>query len=298
MEYTRLLHTVCLTGALVLSSLTFVSIPSDVVANELTPEQDARNRLNFAGRQRMLTQQIARNACFVMAGIDPDRFVAKTDAAVRQFNTALYGLRHGDTNLGLFEEQQAAVLSDLEAVEILWRTLGAASRQIAAGDTHPVPMEQLIRLNVETKDAMNTAVHTIEKHYGDRGMGADLARTINLAGRQRMLSQRASKEVCFFVLDITSGGSAEMVQATLAEFDTAMNDLLEGSQKRGIIAPPDRQIKKQLERTQKAWDRFKKLLSALETGEALTAGDRVTLANLSDQVLREMDLAVWMYSEQ
>ena len=75
--------------------------------------QAARNRIDYAGRQRMLSQHIARNSCFVMAGIDPDRFAAKTEAAVRQFAVAHKGLRAGDANLGLLAEQNVAILDQL-----------------------------------------------------------------------------------------------------------------------------------------------------------------------------------------
>ncbi|WP_227267827.1 type IV pili methyl-accepting chemotaxis transducer N-terminal domain-containing protein [Roseobacter weihaiensis] len=267
-------------------------------AQEITPETDARNRINYSGRQRMLTQQIARNACFVMADIEPERFAAKAETAAQQFDTALVALRDGDAELGLLAETNDEVLKDLEAVETLWSTLGPAVRQIAAGDLHSVPMLQMIRLNLQTLTEMHETVLLIQSVYGDGSIPANLARTINLAGRQRMLSQKASKEVCLYVLGISGGGGkiAE-IDATIGAFDRAMAELLEGSKKQGILAPPNRQIKKQLERTEKAWRMFKTLMIEFEKNPDLPAGERVRLANLSDQVLLEMDLAVRMYSE-
>ncbi len=246
----------------------------------------------------MLTQQIARNACFVMADIEPERFAAKAETAAQQFDTALVALRDGDAELGLLAETNDEVLKDLEAVETLWSTLGPAVRQIAAGDLHSVPMLQMIRLNLQTLTEMHETVLLIQSVYGDGSIPANLARTINLAGRQRMLSQKASKEVCLYVLGISGGGGkiAE-IDATIGAFDRAMAELLEGSKKQGILAPPNRQIKKQLERTEKAWRMFKTLMIEFEKNPDLPAGERVRLANLSDQVLLEMDLAVRMYSE-
>ncbi|NJN05478.1 MAG: hypothetical protein HC814_02515 [Rhodobacteraceae bacterium] len=90
-------------------------LPRPAQASDITLEMDSANRINYAGRQRMLTQQIARNACFVMAGIDPDRYEGKTETAALQFETSLAGLRHGDANLGLLPENDQGVLESLAA---------------------------------------------------------------------------------------------------------------------------------------------------------------------------------------
>ena len=265
-------------------------------ASELTVEAEAANRVNFAGRQRMLSQQIARNACFVMANIDPERFAAKTETAVRQFDTALKGLRYGDANLGLFEETREEVLAHLTAVDRVWATFGPASRQISAGDMHPVPMMQLIGLNLETRKHMNDAVEAIRLDTSKVAISENLARTIDLAGRQRMLSQQASKELCFTILRIDGAGASGQLDRTVAAFDAAMQQLLEGAPDKGIVPPPNRQVKKQLERTARVWKQFKDVMNEFSTNPDLPDGDRVILANMSDQVLREMDLAVKMYA--
>ena len=288
-----------LRAVIILICLAFVSgaLKTNVSrASELTVEAEAANRVNFADRQRMLTQQIARNACFVMANIDPERFAAKTETAVRQFDTALKGLRYGDANLGLFAETRAEVLAHLTTIEELWATFGPASRQIAAGDMHPVPMMQLIGLNLETRKHMNDAVGAIRSGTGKVAISEDLARTIDIAGRQRMLSQQASKELCFTILRIDGAGASGQLDKTVAAFDVAMQRLLEGAPEDGIVPPPNRQVKKQLERTARVWKQFKDVMNEFSTNPDLPDGDRVMLANMSDQVLREMDLAVKMYA--
>lgn len=268
------------------------------IASEVLPEQDAKNRINLSGRQRMLTQQIARNACFVMAGIDAERFAAKADAAIRQFSVTLAGLRQGNENLQLLPESNQDVLDELAKVEALWRTLGAASQQIVAGDLHSVPMRQMVTLNMETMRTMNVAVKQIEKSYGSDILPADLAYTINLAGRQRMLSQKVAKEACFYMIGLTHVASLEQIDETMSEFEAVMDLLLTGAPDQQIIAPPNRRLKKQLERTSKAWTGFKTLMIRAKLDKEMTQGERVQMANMSDQVLREMNLAVQMYSTQ
>jgi hypothetical protein len=87
-----------------------------------------------------------------------------------------------------------------------------------------------------------------------------------------------------------------MAQARL-EFRSALADLMSGSEARNLVAPPTRQIKKQLERVQRVWDDFEELAALIQNDGVLPPGDMVKLANISQQVLLEMDLAVVMYTQ-
>ncbi|WP_195822508.1 type IV pili methyl-accepting chemotaxis transducer N-terminal domain-containing protein [Roseobacter sp. MH60115] len=288
-----------LASCLILSTIVFgdAGTISRVEAAEITAETNARNRMNYAGRQRMLTQQIARNACFVMAGVDPERFAGKTETNVRQFSSVILGLRNGDPKLGILPETNQDVLAALSDVDELWNSLGPAARQISAGDFHSIPMRQLINLNTETLTRMHATVKIMEGLYQDERVSADLLATISLAGRQRMLTQKVSKEVCFKTIGLRNVGAAEKVDATIADFDAAMAKLLAGSEEGGILAPPNRQIKRQLIRADKAWGDFKELVQHVRDEPNVDHGTGVKLANMSDQVLREMDLAVTMYTQ-
>lgn len=266
-------------------------------AAEITAETNARNRMNFAGRQRMLTQQIARNACFVMAGVDPERFAGKTETNLRQFSSVILGLRNGDANLGILPETDPEVLAALAEVDTLWASLGPAARQISAGDFHSVPMQQLISLNTETLAQMHATVQIMGRVYQDARVPVELLPAISLARRQRMLTQKVSKEICFKTIGLKTVGATNRIDATVADFDAAMTKLLEGSAPDGILEPPNRQVKKQLARTNKAWGDFKTLVQQIRDEVDVDQGTRVKLANMSDQVLREMDLAVTMYTQ-
>lgn len=271
--------------------------PRAAQASEVTPEVDSANRINYAGRQRMLTQLIARNACFVMAGIDPDRYEGKTETAAQQFETSLIGLRAGNANLGLLPEQDQGVLESLAAVEGLWTTFGPAARQIAAGDLDSVPMRQMIELNMITLARISETLQRIVSLHGRQAVDKDLARTVELAGRQRMLSQKASKEACFFKLGLTFAIDEATMEETFDAFESAMAQLINGDAAQGILAPPTLQIRRQLERTEKVWRGFSSLVRQINGTEGLSPGDNIKLANLSDQVLSEMDLAVLMYTQ-
>lgn len=74
-------------------------------------------------------------------------------------------------------------------------------------------------------------------------------------------------------------------------FDTVLAALRHGDAKlgllvetNGVVARPNRQIKEQLERKEKACCMFKTLMIEFEKNPGLPAEERVRLANLTDQV--------------
>lgn len=264
-------------------------------ATEITEESNARNRMNHAGKERMLTQQIARNACFVMAGVDPDRYADRTQSNAREFDAVIVGLRNGDAELGILPETHEDVLRALAEVEALWSTLGPAAQQIASGDYHSVPMQQLIALNMLTLAEMQKTVEQMSVRYSDERISAELLKTVALAGRQRMLTQKASKELCFKTIGLEKEGAAALVEDTVAQFDQAMAKLMTGSEADGVLAPPTPQVAAQLRRAQALWIDFKALIAEIGHMEEVPHNLRVQLANMSDEVLREMDMAVSLY---
>ncbi|WP_300058291.1 type IV pili methyl-accepting chemotaxis transducer N-terminal domain-containing protein [uncultured Roseobacter sp.] len=268
---------------------------SPAEASEITAESNANAHMNLAGRQRMLTQQLARNACFVMAGVEPERFAAKTEENVQQFNGVLVGLRAGDVTLGMLPEEDPGILAALEEVEELWATLGPAARQISAGDYHSIPMAQLITLNTATLKRMHETVLAMTETYQSADIPAAMLKTVGVAGRQRMLTQKVSKEACFSIIGLDGLGAPELVDATVAEFDTAMAALLAGSEAEGILPPPTQAVTRQLETAQGSWQALKDLLQQIRAQPDVDHDTRVRLAYMSDDVLRQMNEAVNLY---
>jgi hypothetical protein len=107
-----------------------------------------------------------------------------------------------------------------------------------------------------------------------------LTQTINLAGRQRMISQKIMK---LFLLR-RAGSSAETTpdpQLLIDEFETGLGRLRQCSLNTA-------EITRQLDRTTEAWRAF---VAALRTGAVAAA------ATLNERVLEEMHAAVLGYEE-
>ena len=117
------------------------------------------------------------------------------------------------------------------------------------------------------------------------GMEADAA-TINMAGRQRMLSQKVAKEV----LLVQSGEEqAVTVKQTMSMFETAMQLLLNGDKEQGISPPMTSEINDQLEKVEDLWHDFSRLI---DSGHSTML--KKNLQQRSMVILTEMNRAVQM----
>lgn len=110
----------------------------------------------------------------------------------------------------------------------------------------------------------------------------DLTRTINIAGRQRMISQRVMK---LYAIERLEGSVTREGRATRDELQALFGDTL-GSLKKSRLC--DKEIWQQLDVVENLWNRF---LEAMDTGDVREA------IHLNDEVLVEMNRAVVMFED-
>lgn len=117
------------------------------------------------------------------------------------------------------------------------------------------------------------------------------AKSLNVAGAQRMLSQRVAKEVQMVAAGVEESSQA---QQTIDQWERAHGWLLNGSEEAGVPAVTDPAIRAQLEHVLTLWQDYRPALV-----EYMEAPDTQTLEQLhemSPRVLAEMNEAVGMMS--
>ncbi len=121
-------------------------------------------------------------------------------------------------------------------------------------------------------------------------MHAD-ATTINVAGAQRMLSQRVAKEA---LLAFNGAGEEAAVTKTLTHFENSMQMLLEGNSDRGISPPMNKAVRTQLLKVSGMWKKYRQTMEQLlrKSGESGALLKEINTS--SPQILKEMNRAVGM----
>ena len=116
---------------------------------------------------------------------------------------------------------------------------------------------------------------------------------INIAGKQRMLSQKISKETFFIVYRHTN--DFRELNTAVNLFESSLKDLLYGNESKGIYAPQNERIKVKLEEVMHFWLPFRSEVEKLKAGieevrpdmEVLTPRIEKLLV-LSDTVVQRM----------
>ena len=114
------------------------------------PAGDGSDRINIAGRQRMLTQRMAKSICFVL--LDVDKVVQRVTAenAALEFDKKLAALQFGSREHALSAESDPEAKRALAQVAETSRTLTISVRQLAAGDLNSAAVRLVIDLNLPT----------------------------------------------------------------------------------------------------------------------------------------------------
>jgi len=256
---------------------------------------DAKARINLAGRQRMLSQKMAKASCFALVDGGNFAHMNELDKARETFEETHTGLVEGSAALSLNAEAHDTVLAALSDVASLWAPFQSAVADIlTAGKVDESKLSVVGDTNLPVLVRMNETVGLIADTYATGG-DIDPARgnTINVAGRQRMLSQKMAKEFCMILAGFEEGTNREALQSTMSQFETALGKLIAGADG---LEVPNPAIGSRLERVGKVYESIKVSYEGILAGETPSAEEIASVSSQSNRVLREMNQIVFAYS--
>lgn len=258
---------------------------------------EAARRVNVSGRQRMLSQRISKAACFLNTGTETTGAPSQLADAVALFETSLQALLHGDENIGLGPEENPRIRKSLQRVVTDWVGFSHYLQEALEGGNVARPtLAAIDKSGLELLADMNSTVNQIARIYGDAlpDMPLMLSLTIDLAGRQRMFTQKAAKEFCLIDAGVDVEENRTRLAKTTQLFTTTLGALQNGMT--GVVmAAPNDEIRAQLELVFDAWEAPKAVLESAATGNPITDAQRKVIANDMEQVLFLMNKAVGMY---
>jgi len=248
---------------------------SEVASSAQQVKQQSGNVINLAGKQRMLTQKMSKEALFVAKGIDTDTNKVNLAKTVALFDKTLKGLIAGDTDLGLPKTENPDIVAQLSVVKKLWVPF---KDSIEKGD-----LKAINEQNIPLLKNMNKAVQMYAKASGSK-LDPAMAQTINLAGRQRMLTQKMTKELLFVANGISIDANKANAKKTFELFKTTLSDL--------ISKAPNAEIKAQLNVVKGLMETYQPIIVNGDTStDALKKAE-----GLNMKLLKESNKAVQMYT--
>jgi AmiR/NasT family two-component response regulator len=177
------------------------------VAREVIDAADAAQALNRAGQLRMLSQRAVKLAALLAADAAPTRNRERLAQSVAR----------GNDNLTLLAGRLAR-----EGFRDLLDPLGAAWSALRAALAEPIEPGRLAALDALAEPVLAQAERLCAHLHARRGAAA--LRVVDLAGRQRMRSQRLAKQVLLASL-LDDASLREAARETHAAFDAALLSL-------------------------------------------------------------------------
>ncbi|MBK6323117.1 type IV pili methyl-accepting chemotaxis transducer N-terminal domain-containing protein [Candidatus Aalborgicola defluviihabitans] len=263
-------------GTWVLCALAFSCLPLKVHAQTApvaVQRMDTTHAVNVAGRQRMLAQRMTKAYLMLGQGIDPDGARAILQESVRLFETQLAALKAFQPNAA-----QAKPLADLDAV---W----ARCKPLLTAQPTKLGADVLYDLSEE----LQQVAHHVTLVYRDVDSQPQ-DQLVNLAGRQRMLTQRMMKFYLYETWEINTAPADMELHLARAHF-TAVLMQMETSP---LTAP---KIKTQVAELRRVWEPYQTALFASRDAAKMRRNAPLA-AGLSERVLESTEKLVAMLLEK
>ena len=113
---------------------------------------------------------------------------------------------------------------------------------------------------------------------------------INIAGKQRMLTQKMSKEI--FYIKYKQSTDFRELNSAIDLFDNNLHDLMQGNSVKGIYLPQNTKIKTKLEEVNSLWIPFKSEVEKIRKAVGFIKNDLETLTGRTTSLLNESDRVV------
>jgi nitrate/nitrite-specific signal transduction histidine kinase len=233
-------------------------------AQSLSPAE----MIDVAGRQRMLSQRIVKAYAQLAQEIQYDIALKQLHDSIRSFEENLRLLRKNSPESGA----QKTFLN----IEGLWKTFRAQASGAITRDG--------ARELIESSEALLQLCHKAVLQLEDDA-GIQQARLVNIAGRQRMLSQRIAKSYMLHSWGLGNAALRDELEQARNEFEGAMVEL-----NRAKENSPE--IDRALNEVERQWIVFRGSLQLKESGSYVP----LQVAIASDKILHLFNDITRMYA--
>lgn len=243
--------------------------PSFAAREQFRESRSHCDSINMAGRQRMLSQRMVKSWLMLERGLLPRQSRLILNRSMDMFDSHLQELAFRATSA-----ESSSTCAELAGLWPQYRGLldAAPCRKTA---------QKLFGINEEVLDAAQRLTVSFEK-----ADGTAKGKLVNLAGRERMLSQRMAKLFMFRQMGIKAVECRSELEETREEFSAALVELKSVAQgKSGILD--------ELASVTEHWNTLQSTMATLNDLDFAPTACKVFMT--SENLLRHMDTAVDLY---
>lgn len=284
-------------------ALAFASLLFSVGAFASPTAAEYGTVLNLSGKQRMLSQKMSKEVMLIALNVDKAANIENLKNTAALFDKTLKGLRSGDESLNLPPTSAKRILRQLGKVDAIWADFYPTIQAITtSGSVTAEQVAMIAEKNLPLLKQMNKTVGAYEKDAAKGGLSKDpgLAATLNLSGKQRMLTQKMSKEFLMIAYGHDVDNNKLSLLETYTLFERTLKGLVSGDATLGLPGTDSQSIIDQLGTVSGLWADFKPVVSAAsEAGAGSVSTEQIAqVAKLNLPLLKNMNKAVGMYEAE
>ncbi|NOZ91465.1 MAG: hypothetical protein GXO60_09295 [Epsilonproteobacteria bacterium] len=245
--------------------------------------------IDLSGKQRMLTQEMIKEAFLIKSNIDKKSNIEKLKHSSQLFDRTLNGLIAGDKELKLVAIKDKKIQEQLKKISTIWGGFYLDIKDILSGTDNEKNYYDITSKSAELLKEVNHAVELYAKE--DKKSNFLLANDMNFAGKQRMLLQKMAKSLLIANNKIDVDKNKREFIESQQLFTKILKGLSAGDKELNLRGTSLPAITKQLKFIQELWSSkqsdFKLALNGQNTKDVI---------NDLDNLLIESDKLVKLYT--
>lgn len=267
-------------------------LPGAATAQEI--DDGSKARVNLASKLGMLSEKIAGAACRLSANIETNSAQRTLSDSRVEVEAILNGLEFGNRTLGIpTPEKQSRLLRSLRITGSEWAQMSQAIDKLLAGTDVGTNAAFIVETARKFDEQVSLLASEVQARYSNPNeMLVVDALAIEMAGRQRMLIQKAAAEAC--LLAAGSGDPAVLKEAA-GLFEKTLIALRDGYPAAGIRKPPNDQVLGKVEAAWLTWQDSKAVLEPALNGTAIDAATVSQITANAEKTLIDMNDLVIFY---
>jgi hypothetical protein len=244
----KLLLPILLTTTSIHAQETDFSELSSIVDSFIDTSNKLKEQTNTAGKQRMLTQRMTKLALLIEEDIKRKKNIKKLNKSTKQYIN----------NLKTLESDNPEIHQQLQIIKILWVPFLKNIENIIQRKEEKKSLKYLVDNNEKLRQSSNKLVSIYENseaslNYLDKAK----LNIVNLAGRQRMLLEKMSKEK--ILLFKKHKEYQKRLSSSINDFDQAIQKLKKGDKERHIPRVTNPKLIEKLTVIEPLWQELKPL---------------------------------------
>jgi hypothetical protein len=246
----------------------------------------------------MLSQRIAASTCNMEAGKETTISKGILAGSADELDRILNAVRNGNARMKIIgEETNPRILAVMNDIEDQWKPIRSNIRVIMDHGAQQGSFALYDLWNEPFREASNLLVSEIAAEYSDPAslLQRD-AIMVDLAGRQRMRTQKILKEACHIWSDGATQDERVQLHTTLHVFDKTMNALRYGALG-GFRPSPSEAVSAALDNLAADWYVARPALLSVADGAQVTDAQITEIYLQLNELLIQSDRIVTLYTK-